>query len=121
LGSDVATPDQQRTTLHQRAALVARIGWYVSVTILAIGLCWSLIEQEALPDRIGSPSTMLDRLRDGTPASIVGLGILSIILTPIVTACVIAVTLLDERDRRYGFISALVLAILLGSVALSLA
>ena len=113
--------EQYRTTLHQRAALVARIGWYVSVTILAIGLCWSLIEQEALPDRIGSPSTMFDRLMDGTPASIVGLGILSIILTPIVTACVIAVTFLEEHDRRSGLISALVLAILLGSVALSLA
>jgi uncharacterized membrane protein len=56
---------------------------------------------------------------DGDPAGIIGVGIVAMILTPAVTAGVVAWRFLQDGDRRYAAISAMVLIIL--TVAMLLA
>lgn len=106
--------------LQTRAARVATVGWRLSLGIMAIGLLWSLAKQEAIPHRLASPADIVDGLRDGNPGSLVALAILTILLTPVVTAGTIAWTFWQAGDRRFGAISTVVLTILLTTIALSL-
>ena len=84
--------------------------------ILAAGLLKSVIQQDALPERLGSPADVFRGLADLDSISVVGLGILAVILTPIATAATMALTFLGQRDTRHALISGLVLAILVGSI-----
>ena len=96
-----------------------QFGWRLSAVILAAGLLKSVIQQDALPERLGSPADVFRGLADLDSISVVGLGILAVILTPIATAATMALTVLGQRDTRHALISGLVLAILVGSIVLS--
>jgi uncharacterized membrane protein len=114
-----ATPDNDQT-LRDRATRVLRLGFRSAVVIMAIGLALALIEREPLPTALGNPGEIARGVRDGNPGSIVGVGILVIILTPFVSTLAIALTFREQGNARYAMISSLVLFILLGSIGLSL-
>lgn len=106
--------------LRDRAAHVLEIGFRVAVAIMAIGLVFAVTKQEALPSTLGQPADVVRGVVNGDPGSIVGVGIIAIILTPFVSTFVIALTFYQQGNRRYAMISAFVLLILLISIGLSL-
>ncbi|MBA2468151.1 MAG: DUF1634 domain-containing protein [Chloroflexia bacterium] len=112
------TSDGER--LRELAARVLEIGFRVAVAIMAVGLVLAVIRQEALPSTLEQPADIAEGIVQGDPEAIVGLGIISIILTPFASTLVIAIAFYRQGDRRYAAISGLVLAILLVSIGLSL-
>jgi len=121
--SDSTAPSRDvvlNSHLQARAARVATFGWRLSLGLLAIGLAWSAVKQVAIPHRLDGPTDIISGLLDGDPASLVALAILVILLTPVVTAATIAWTFWSDGDHRFGVISGVVLAILLGTIAISL-
>jgi uncharacterized membrane protein len=109
---------QQR--IRHLAATVLETGFRVAVVIMAIGLALAVIRQEALPSTLEEPAELVRGLGRGEASAIVGLGIISIILTPFASTLVIAIAFHRQGDRRYAAISGLVLMILLISIGLSL-
>ena len=112
------TTDGER--LRELAARVLETGFRVAVAIMAVGLILAVIRQEALPSTLEQPADIADGILQGDPKAIVGLGIISIILTPFASTLVIAAAFYRQGDRRYAAVSGLVLAILLVSIGLSL-
>ncbi len=110
--------DQAR--LRELAARVLETGFRVAVVIMAAGLVLAVIRQEPLPSTLEGPADIARGFVRADPEAIVGLGIVSIILTPFVSTLVIAMTFYRQGNRRYALISSLVLAILLTSIGLSL-
>ncbi len=111
----------EQAHLREVAARVLETGFRVSSTIMAVGLILALIRQEALPSTLEQPADIARGILEGEAAAIVGLGIISIILTPFASTVLIAAAFFREGDRRYATISAVVLTILLVSIGLSLA
>ncbi len=115
---ETAAIDQAR--LREAAARVLETGFRVSVVIMAVGLALAVIRQEALPSTLEQPADIARGIFEADPDAIVGLGIISIILTPFASTIVIATAFFRQGDRRYATISALVLLILLVSIGLPL-
>lgn len=111
---------EDQAELRQNAARVLETGFRVAVVIMAIGLVLAVVRQEPLPSTLEGPADIARGIVRADPEAIIGLGILSIILTPFVSTLVIAVTFFRQGNRRYAAISGLVLAILLVSIGLSL-
>ncbi len=114
-------PDSlHESQLRIRVARVLETGFRVAVAIMAIGLLLSFFKQTPLPDTMGGPRELVVGLASANPGSVIGLGIIAIILTPIASTIVIGWTFHEQGDRRYAMISGLVLLILLISIGLSL-
>lgn len=106
--------------LRELAARVLETGFRVAVIIMAIGLTLAVFRQEALPSTLEQPADIVQGIARGDAEAIIGLGIISIILTPFASTIVIAIAFYRQGDRRYAMISGLVLLILLVSIGLSL-
>jgi len=113
------TTSTDEATLRSRAAQVLEYGFRISVAIMVVGLGLALIQQEPLPTTLGSPAEIARGIADGKPGSIVGIGILAIILTPFISTVTIAWTFRQQGNQRYAMISGAVLLILLVSIGLS--
>ena len=118
--SDRLTSTFEQTELRNRTAKVLETGFRISVAVIAVGLILSVIRQDDLPTTLDQPADIVRGIIDGDPGSILGLGIVSIILTPFVSTVVVATTFLKQGNRRYAEFSFLVLFILLISIGLSL-
>ena len=113
--SDQSIVDRD-AALRQRATQSLHIGFLVSVILIVGGVVLSAIRREAFPDTLGTPLDSLRAALAGDPAGIIGVGILAMILTPLLTAGLVAWAFLQEGDRRYAAISGMVLIILLVSM-----
>jgi len=113
------TPIDGDTLLRQRTVRVLQTGFRIAVGFLAIGLVLSAIQREALPHEFGSPDEVVQDVFDGSPVGFLGLGIATIILTPLAATIAIAVTFVQFGDRRYALISGAVIVVLLISLSLS--
>jgi uncharacterized membrane protein len=105
--------------LRTRTERVLQAGFRLSAVLLVVGLALSLIRRQALPATLGSPVVIFDRLMDGNGSSLVALGILAVIATPLVATAVIAWSFYQQGDRRFAGVATLVLAILIGSLVVS--
>jgi uncharacterized membrane protein len=112
---DPSTVDPDAALRH-RAQQSLHVGFLVSIVLILAGVLLSAIRQEAFPDTLGTPLDSIRGALDGDAAGIIGLGILAMILTPLVTAAVVAWRFLQEGDRRYAAISGVVVVILLVSM-----
>lgn len=115
----VTSLSANEVALRTRTERVLQGGFRVSIVLLMAGLALSLVRRQALPDTLGSPAVIFEGMLDGNGSSLVALGILAVVATPFAAAGVIAWSFLQEGDRRYAGISALVLAILIGSLVVS--
>ena len=111
--------DEGDALLRRRTVRVLEIGFRIAVLLLAAGLLLAVIRQEALPHEFGSPGDVLSEVFDGSPAGFLGLGIATIILTPLAATVAIMTTFLQQGDRRYATIAGAVIVILLASLSLS--
>jgi uncharacterized membrane protein len=114
-----ATPSPPEAALRFRTERTLYVGFLVATALIVAGTALSAILQQPFPDTLGTPLDVVRGVVQGDAASVIGLGILAIILTPFVAAGVITWSFLQEGDRRYAAISGSVLLILLLSMVAS--
>lgn len=120
MSTDQVTNPANQAHLRRLVARVLETGFRVAVVIMAVGLILAVIRREALPSTMEQPAGIVRGIAQGESDAIIGLGIISIILTPFASTIVIAVTFYRQGDRLYTAVSGLVLLILLVSIGLSL-
>ncbi len=102
------------------AITVLTWGFRVSFACIVVGLVLALARDEPLAHTLGKPGAVFEQLIEGHSNGVLGVGILVMILSPVVSALTIALGFLRIGDRRYALITGLVLLILVGSIAFSL-
>ena len=106
--------------IYDRAIQVLRIGFAVSAALLVAGIAWSIAERRTPDERVLEFRKLPGAIRDGDPTSIIDLGIVAMMLTPVVLVIVIAWDFYALRERRFAVASLLVLAVLVASSTISL-
>jgi uncharacterized membrane protein len=113
--------------VERAVSYVLRAGVLASGAIICLGLLLLALKGKVgslrLDEAIPYPRT-LQALASGLasldPASIIALGLLALVATPFARVAVSIAAFASERDWRYVAITAIVLAILVASVALGL-
>lgn len=104
----------------QRCSVVLTWGFRMSAALILIGIVRALMDQQPLDSHLAKPEALFSELRTATPGSLITLGIIAMILTPLVSSFTIALTFFQQQDARYGRFTLLVLLILGLSLSLSL-
>lgn len=123
------SPQEQRPELNDAIGKVLRYGVVLSSLVLAAGLAMLLLvpppgEPGSLQATIASnfggptlnPSALVSGIAAGSPISILQLGTLILLATPIVRVAASVVLFLRQRDTLYVGITLLVLVMLLLAV-----
>lgn len=103
-----------------RCSKVLAWGFRISATLIVIGIIRALIERQPLDSHLATPGELLHGLRTATSGSLLALGIIAMVMTPLVSSFTIALTFFQQHDARYGRFTLLVLLILGISISLSL-
>lgn len=103
----------QRTILIYRWAVVA------SFAFIGIGFLITIFSQQDIDSKMASPVQLFRQVPDLEASGFFGIGIGLMILTPIVMIANAAVIFFGAKDRRYGFITTTVAAILMLSIVVS--
>lgn len=114
------SPIPREDAIYDRAIQVLRGGFAVSATLLVAGIAWSIMERRAPDERVIAFRDLPGAIRDGDPTSIIDLGILAMMVTPVVLTLVIAWDFFKLGERRFAVASLLVLAVLITSITISL-
>lgn len=104
----------------ERCITVLTWGFRMSAALILIGIARSLIDRQPLDSHLATPRELVAGLRTATPGSFLALGIITMILTPLVSCLTIAATFFQQHDARYGRFTVLVLLILGLSLSLTL-
>lgn len=91
----------------------------ISFSIIAVGFVIAIIRGSDVDSSVGSPARIISQLADLEASGFLGLGIILMVLTPIVMIADAAIGFFRVGDRRYGFITSAVAAILLLSIVIS--
>lgn len=110
---------QPQLALNQPTSRVLVWGFRLSAALLLAGLVLSAIQDEELHTSLEDLPTIIDEIAAGNGASLVALGILVMIATPIASTISIVLSCLTIGDRRYAKITGAVLVILIASAAIS--
>jgi uncharacterized membrane protein len=100
----VNTDASEMTRLEQQLAGLLHYGTWLAFAVTAVGLTLALID-----GRAGAPAPLAARLA----MRIVTGGIACFILLPVLRVVLMLIVFIRERDRRFGVIAAVVLAIIL--------
>ncbi len=107
-------------TVVGRATRVFRAGFSGSLALLIVGMVLIVTRKQSLPSHLVPLDEIVPGLIEGSAAPFVTLGILTMILTPVISTVTICLTFLQQGDRRYARLSAVVVLILILSISLSL-
>ena len=104
--------DRNRLIFH-----ILRGGVVVSVSVLLFGFVLALLTgQSTIPDRSIPMRALGGELFRFTPAGYLSLGILVLILTPVLRVVFSLLSFLEERDRVYVLMTAIVFTNLVASL-----
>ena len=106
--------------LYDDAIRVLTWGFRVGAALLALGIVIALLRGEPLRHEADPIGEVVAQVQAGTAAGIIDLAILWLMLVPVATVIVVAVSFWRLGDRRYALLSLVVLAILGVSIALAL-
>jgi len=112
------TLDSKQVT--SAAIKVLSTGWRLSFALIIVGLVIAILRDEPLVHELGSITHIFDQLMTGHSNGFLGLGILVMILSPIVSSATIAVSFFRIGDQRFGIITSAVFIVLVVSIAVSL-
>lgn len=119
--SVAASKDEQT---YRWASYTLRIGMYSSFGAMVIGLAWLLIASAAgastTQTKVIPPDRILPELFALNPLAMLNLGVVLLLITPGVTLLAQIATYVAARNWRFAGIAALVAAILLLSLSISL-
>lgn len=107
-------------SLNQSVARVLRIGFKLGAGLLLAGIAIALIRQEPLATKADAFVDIPDALLGLHASAFIDLSIITIILTPVAAVVTIWNGFRRSGDDRFAAYSLAVIAILLGSIALSL-
>lgn len=113
-------PATELAGIYRSAILVLTWGFRVGAAVLTVGLAVALAKREALSHEADPFREVIPAILDGKAAGIIDLSILSLMATPLVTVLTVALGFFRIGDRRFGWLSLLVLGVLCVSVTLSL-
>jgi uncharacterized membrane protein len=112
--------------LDQKIAVLLRVGIYTAALVILCGGIFFLIDNgtshpdyrtfQRLPENLRSPKAILIAAFHGRPTSIMQLGILLLIATPVARVVLSVVAFAVKRDLLYFAISGIVLVVLLYSL-----
>lgn len=102
--------------LRRWVSTVLTVGVWSAVALIAVGLAWAVISGRPLEV---APGTLLDELTAGEPGSIVLLGLLLLVLTPVAQLVAAAAAFARNGERGYLVVTLVVLAVLLFSLVLA--
>jgi len=98
---------------------VYRGGYILSFVLVGVGLLVALLTDKELAMELGGPAEIIEHVLDMDPNGFIGLGIGTMILTPIVMSVEVTMNFRLARDLRFSMISAAVAAILIVTMALA--
>lgn len=102
-----------------RATRVFRIGFCVSLALLIAGVGLIVLREQSLPSHLVPLDEVMPDTLEGSAAAIITLGILTMVLTPLISTVTIGLTFFQQGDKRYALLTASVLFILILSLSLS--
>jgi uncharacterized membrane protein len=105
--------------INRAASRVLTGGFMVSAVLVLAGLALTAARGDSLQTSLESVPDLLDEVARGRGAGIVGLGILAMVVTPLVSTIAIIAACIRAGDRRYALITTAVLIILALSAAIS--
>jgi uncharacterized membrane protein len=110
---------QPQLALNQPTSRVLTWGFRISGALLILGLLISAIQGEELHTSLESIPELIETLLEGDGAAIVGLGILTMMITPIASTISIIASCIRLGDRRFAMITTAVLVILFISATIA--
>lgn len=113
-------PIPSEEIIYHRAIQVLRAGFAVSGILLIIGIVWSVAERRAPDERVLAFRDLPAAIRDGDPTSVIDLGIIAMLVTPVILVLLVAWDFYKLNERRFAVASLLVLAVLATSITISL-
>ena len=111
---------EQLTPLYDQAWFIFTWGFRIGAALLALGIVVALIRQEPLGHEAARFGEVLTAVAAGRASGIIDLAILWFMAIPVVTVLVVAASFWRLGDRRYAYLSLVVLAILGVSIVLAL-
>lgn len=106
--------------IYQSAIKVLRAGFALSAIVIALGAAWSIADRHPLATEVLPFQDIPGALADGNASALIDLGILLMMLTPVVTVLVIALSFSRLGERKFVSLSLGVLAVLITSITISL-
>jgi len=101
--------------------LILRGGILASIGLLVVGLAVRVLSPGSFPREPVLPNALLGELLRLTPAGLLSLGVLLMVLTPVARVFLSLLVFAEERDRAYTLITGIVFANLLASMLLGVA
>jgi len=105
---EVKTRRELNVVVHRMLLL----GLLLSTSVLFTGLALSAITRQPVPSRVLNFNELYHGLQKGTPQSVLSLGILLLIATPVLRVLGSFIEFIVKRDWRFTVITAVVLIIL---------
>jgi uncharacterized membrane protein len=102
--------------LRRWVSTVLTIGVWSAVALVAVGIGWAVLAGRSLEL---APGSLLDELTAGEPGSVVLLGILLLVLTPVAQLVAAAAAFARNRERGYVIVTLVVLGVLVFSLVLA--
>lgn len=112
--------EDKLSSVYRSAIRMLQVGFWIAVSLFVAGIIWSAIEREPLTETVEPIQDLPGLIRDGHPAAVIDLAILTLMLTPVATVLAVAIAFVRMGDQRYGVISLFVLIVLLLSIGLAL-
>jgi uncharacterized membrane protein len=112
IGPETEEEVKTRRELNVAVHRMLILGLILSTTVLCIGLVLSAVNPMPEPSRVTDFRLVFNGLRRGSPASILSLGILLLIATPVLRVLGSLIEFIGKRDWRYALLTSLVLLIL---------
>ena len=106
--------------LYDAAWFIFTWGFRIGAALLVLGIVVALIKQEPLGHEAASFGEIPAAVAAGRASGIIDLAILWFMAIPVVTVLVVAASFWSLGDRRYAYLSLVVLAILGVSIVLAL-
>jgi uncharacterized membrane protein len=116
IGAETEAEIKARHELNDAVHRMLILGLLLSTAALFAGLALSAITHHPLPTRVSTFREMLNGFKTASPPSILSLGILLLIATPVLRVFGSLVEFLIQRNWRYALITFSVLLILSISV-----
>lgn len=96
------------------------LGLVLSTAVLLAGLALSAVSGGSVPSQVLSFKQILAGLRDGSPSSLLNLGLLMLIATPVLAVMGALVHFVAKRDWRFVVAALLVLLVLAASTLIGM-
>jgi uncharacterized membrane protein len=116
IGQETEAEVKIRRELNEAVHRMLILGLILSTSVLFVGLALSVITHQPVPSKVESFEHLFIGIKKGSPSSILCLGILLLITTPVLRVIGSLIEFIDKRDWRYALVTSVVLIVLAAGV-----